>query len=154
MNIEEEVGKLLKDKGLTISVAESCTGGLVQKLITDIPGSSNYFIGGVVAYSNKLKEKLVKVKKSTLEKYGAVSEEVANELSIGIRKITGSDIGVGITGIAGPTGDTPTKPIGLVYIGIANKDKSFVKKFIFKGDRKKIREQASYNALLLVKNLL
>ena len=122
MLLEEELGKLLEAKGLTIAIAESCTGGLIQKLISDVPGSSAYFVGGIVAYSNLLKQKLLNVSAQTLISYGAVSYEVAGEMASGAREITGSDIGISTTGVAGPNGGTPDKPVGLVYIGVCSKE--------------------------------
>ena len=154
MRPEEGVGKLLKQMGLTISVAESCTGGLIQKLITDVPGSSKYFLGGVVAYSNELKQKLAKVNPETLKEYGAVSPEVAQELARGISEITGSTLGLSATGIAGPTGETKEKPVGLVYVGICTKDVLKVERFLFKGTRREIREKAATQALKQVIELL
>lgn len=153
MRLAQKVGELLKQRKLTISVAESCTGGLIQELITDVPGSSKYFLGGVVAYSNELKQKLVGVNPATLKKYGAVSSEVACELAKGVGEITGSDIGISTTGIAGPTGGTKDKPVGLVYIGLCTKDalKSF--RFLFKGDRHRIRENTAKKALELILSL-
>ncbi|MBI4723192.1 MAG: CinA family protein [Candidatus Stahlbacteria bacterium] len=165
MEIEEEIGKLFieakresrlggKEKGLMIAVAESCTGGLIQKLITDVPGSSEYFLGGVVAYSNLLKQKLLNVSAQTLISYGAVSYEVACEMASGIREITGADIGVATTGIAGPTGEAPDKPVGLVYIGLCTEKILTAHKFLFKGARQKIREQTAYQALKLIKEMI
>ncbi|MCK4353477.1 nicotinamide-nucleotide amidohydrolase family protein [candidate division WOR-3 bacterium] len=155
MRIEEEVGKILKEKELTIAVVESCTGGLIQKLITDIPGSSDYFLGGVVAYSNELKQKLVQVSAATLKEYGAVSSEVACELANGIRKVTGATLGLSTTGIAGPGGGTREKPVGLVYIGLssASGGKNILRseRFLFKGNRFEIREKAAHKALELIK---
>lgn len=149
-----KISRILKQRKLTISVVESCTGGLIQKLITDIPGSSEYFLGGVVAYSNKLKEKLVGVHPETLRKYGAVGSETALELAQGIRKITGANIGVSTTGIAGPTGGTPKKPVGLIYIGLCTKTNCTVKRFVFKGKRNQIRESTALKSLELVVKLL
>ena len=152
MLLEEELGKLLKEKGLTLAVAESCTGGWIQKLITDVPGSSAYFLGGVVAYSNLLKQKLLNVSPQTLILYGAVSYEVACEMASGVREITGSDIGISTTGIAGPTGGTIDKPVGLVYIGICTSQKLTAYKFLFAGTRKGIKEQVAQKAFEVVKN--
>lgn len=144
----------MKNRRLTIAVAESCTGGLIQKLITDVPGSSGYFMGGVVAYSNEFKQKLVGVRLASLKEYEAVSSEVAQEMARGIRKTTGADIGVSTTGIAGPAGGTADKPVGLVYIGVATKDIVKAERFLFEGNRKQIREQSAQKALMLVKEIL
>ncbi|MDD5530635.1 MAG: CinA family protein [bacterium] len=147
MNLSKELARILKEKKLTISVVESCTGGLIQKLITDTAGSSEYFLGGVVAYSNKLKEKLIGVKHTTLLKYGAVSKETSVELANGITKITGSNIGISTTGIAGPGGGTKDKPVGLIYIGIRIGKKTTSYKYIFKGTREQIRKQTAEEGL-------
>ena len=135
-DITEIIAKKLMKNGLTISVAESCTGGLVSHRITQNPGSSKYFKEGIVVYSNAAKEKYLKVKSSTLEKYGAVSEETVLEMAKGMRKISGTDIALAITGIAGPDGGTETKPVGLVWIGISTMKNTYAKKIIFNKDRK------------------
>lgn len=116
--MEEVVGAKLAEKNLTVALAESCTGGLVSSKITDVPGSSAYLIGSVVCYSNQIKNKIVGVPEEVLDEYGAVSEQTAISMACGIRCAFGTDLGVGITGIAGPGGATPTKPIGLVYIAV------------------------------------
>jgi len=126
-DIAFELVNLLKEKKLTIATAESCTGGFVAKAITDIPGSSDVFPGGVVSYSNDIKESLLGVKDSTLRSYGAVSGECASEMAAGIRKVCSSDIGISTTGIAGPSGGTPLKPVGTVYVGISIKDQMYTK---------------------------
>lgn len=117
--MEEVIGELLRKHGRTLAVAESCTGGLVGDRITDVPGSSNYFSGGVVAYSNALKERLLGVRRETLETFGAVSLETAREMALGIRHATGADIGLATTGIAGPEGGTPEKPVGTAVVALA-----------------------------------
>lgn len=153
MELAREVGRLLKERKLTIAIAESCTGGLIQKMLTDIPGSSEYFIGGVVAYSNLLKHKLLYVPMQTLITYGAVSYETACEMAWGIKELTGASIGVSTTGIAGPTGGTLDKPVGLVYIGVCTEKGATAYKFLFNGTRQEIREQTAIKALELVKNI-
>ncbi len=145
--IEEIVARLLTENRATIAVAESCTGGLLAEKLTSISGSSAYFLGGVVCYSNELKTNLVGVPPELIAAKGAVSSEVALALAEGIRKRTGATIGVGVTGIAGPTGGTPEKPVGLVHIGIANEHGAREKSFRFPGDRERIRFFASQNAL-------
>lgn len=152
--LEEVIGYLLYMRKKTIAVAESCTGGLISHRLTNVPGSSNYFLGSVVAYSNKMKRDRLGVKKTTLEKYGAVSEKVAEEMARGIKKIIGSDFGLGITGIAGPTGATEEKPIGLVYIALAYKDKVETKEFKFRGEREVIKAKAANAALDMVRRHL
>ena len=132
---------------ITISSAESCSGGLISKMITDIPGCSAIYPGGVCAYSNEMKIKWLNVKSSTLEQYGAVSAETALEMAQGIRNVTGSDYGISTTGIAGPGGGSAEKPVGLVYIGISYKDNTrFIKLNLF-GSRSKIREMAACYAI-------
>lgn len=148
--IEYVLGRMLKKSGLTISIAESCTGGLILDLITDVPGSSEYFIGGVVAYSNESKIQILNVKKDTLKKYGAVSENVAAEMAEGVRNLFKTDIGISTTGIAGPSGGSKEKPVGLVYIGISIKNRNFVKRYIFKQPRTRIKMNASCAALFNV----
>ena len=130
-------------KPLTISTAESCTGGMIASKLIEVPGISENFIEGIVSYSNEAKIKRLKVKKETLEKYGAVSEEVAREMLAGLK----TDIGISTTGIAGPGGGTKNKPVGLVYIGIKVKDEVKVFRRELKGDRNKIRQRAMMHAL-------
>jgi len=151
--IEAVVARALTENRATIAVAESCTGGLVAERLTSISGSSTYFLGGVVCYSNQLKTQLVGVPAELIEAKGAVSSEVALALADGIRKQTGATIGVGITGIAGPTGGTPEKPVGLVHIGIADQHGPREKSFRFPGDRERIRFFAAQNALDQVRRL-
>ena len=130
-------------KPLTISTAESCTGGMIASKLIEVPGISTNFIEGIVSYSNEAKIKRLKVKKETLEKYGAVSEEVAREMLAGLK----TDVGISTTGIAGPDGGTKDKPVGLVYIGIKVKDEVKVFRRELKGDRNKIRQRAMMHAL-------
>jgi len=150
--LPELIGKILKEKKLKIAIAESCTGGLACKLITDIPGSSEYFQGGFITYSNILKKRILKVPKTILRKYGAVSEEVAIYMAKGAKKYGKADISLSFTGIAGPTGGSEEKPVGLVWIGIGlpkNKYKAF--KFTFSGDRQTIRERAAQTGFGLLR---
>lgn len=153
-SLEEIVGRLLYDKKKTISVAESCTGGLIGEKLTSISGSSNYFMDGMITYSNQSKMEFLKIPGEILEKYGAVSEEVAILMAEGVRKVSNTDYGVSATGIAGPTGGTEEKPVGLVYIGFAHENDSFARKFIFGGDRQAIRERTVQAALNLVRLFL
>ncbi|MBC8214683.1 MAG: competence/damage-inducible protein A [Candidatus Marinimicrobia bacterium] len=153
-SLSEIVGEMLANDGLTIATAESCTGGLLGKLLTDIPGSSEYFLGGVIAYSNDLKQNLVGVSFKTLETYGAVSKEVAIEMANGIRKKTSADIGIGTTGISGPTGGTEEKPVGLVHIAVSMNDITIVKEYHFLKDREMHREMTAYTALNLLRKQL
>ncbi len=140
-------GQAGQAEGLTIAVAESCTGGLLSSMITDVPGSSGYFLGGVVAYSNETKKRLLKVSPSSLKKYGAVSARVAADMARGVSARLSSDIGLSITGIAGPGGGSVKKPVGTVYIGISIDGRSFVKGFRFKGTRRSIKRQSATSAL-------
>lgn len=146
-SLEEVVGQVLTENRATIAVAESCTGGLLAERLTNVPGSSLYFLGGVVCYSNDMKTRVVGVPASLIESKGAVSPEVALALSEGVRKLTGAKLGIGVTGIAGPGGGTPEKPVGLVYIGIADERGPRQKDFRFPGDRDRIRLFASQAAL-------
>ena len=139
-------GQLI-DKGLTLSTAESCTGGMISKMVTDIPGSSRYYLGGVAAYSNELKSKVLSVSHETLKKYGAVSQEAATQMSTGVRRLTNSDIAIAVTGIAGPGSDDSGKPVGLVYISISDDKGSSVQKYNFRGSRDKIRRRTAQTAL-------
>ncbi len=149
-SLEEVVGKMLKEKGKTVSVGESCTAGYLSKRFTDVPGSSNYFIGGVSTYSNSSKMNLLGVKKETLQKYGAVSIETAEEMVKGLFELFKTDYAISITGIAGPEGGTEEKPVGLVYIGIGENGKIEVFKNRFLGDRESIRWQSTQRALYLL----
>jgi len=149
------IGNLLKEKGLKIAIAESCTGGLVGKILTDTPGSSDYFQGSFVVYSNILKRRILGVPKTVLKKYGAVSEECALYMAKGAKKKGKADISISITGIAGPSGGSKEKPVGLVYIGIGlPKNKFHIHKFIFPGNRERIRERTAYQALELLRKYL
>ena len=150
----ETTGLLLKKKGWTISVAESCTGGLIGSLLTSIPGSSDYFAGGVIAYSNKAKMDLLSVSSQTLDKYGAVSEETVKEMSHGVKKLLKTDVGISVSGIAGPTGGSKNKPVGTVVLGVDIPQKIITNILSLKGDRNKIREKAAIRALEILKNLL
>lgn len=151
MKPEAAIGQILRTKHKSIAVAESCTGGTISNRITDISGSSDYFILGIVAYSNGAKESLLGVSGKLIRKYGSVSKEVAHEMALGIRRAAAADIGVGVTGIAGPKGGTSSKPVGLVYIAFVSDEKHIVKEFHFKGSRHKIKLQASQAALDLVR---
>lgn len=149
--LEEAIVALLSKNDLSITTAESCTGGLLSAQIVNVPGASDVFKGGYITYSNKAKRNVIGVKKGTLEKYGAVSEEVAKEMAIGAKDDAKADVAVAITGIAGPGGGTPEKPVGLVYIGVAVKDKVFVNKYLFNGNRNKVRESSVVAALTMVR---
>ena len=147
ISIEDIVCKLLLEKNLTISTAESCTGGLVSATLINYPGVSSVFMEGCVAYSNESKINRLGVKKETLDKFGAVSEETAREMAQGIAKNFKTNIGLSTTGIAGPGGGSKEKPVGLVYIGIYINGKTIVKKFILEGNRQEIRLKATNTIL-------
>jgi nicotinamide-nucleotide amidase len=135
-------------------VAESCTGGLIGARFTSVSGSSRYFERGVVTYSNESKTELLNVPKEIIEKFGAVSEEVAILMAEGVRKLAKTDYGLSVTGIAGPTGGTPQKPVGLVFVGFAHENDSLAQKFLFGGDRNGNRERAAQAALNLLRLFL
>ncbi len=153
-SIEQVIGSLLLKHHKTLSVAESCTGGLISDRITNIPGSSDYFQGGIISYSNQLKIDLLGVSSDDLKKYGAVSLPVAQQMAEGIRELVNTDYGIGVTGIAGPSGATEEKPVGLVYIGLATENESYAKEFRFVGDRVSIKLWASQTALDLLRREL
>ncbi|MCK5584194.1 MAG: CinA family protein [Elusimicrobiales bacterium] len=148
--IQHRLGNLFKQKKLSLSAAESCTGGFISKLITEVAGSSIYFKGGLTAYSNEIKLNVLGVKKKTLASFGAVSKECAFEMAARAKKIFKTDFAVSTTGIAGPSGATAKKPIGLVYFGLAAPKETKTYKKIFKGDRKHIQKQAAHFALNLL----
>lgn len=128
MKLEEKVVALLREKNLVMACAESCTGGLVAKRITDVSGSSSVFNCGVVSYSNEIKEKILGVKSETLEQFGAVSEQTVREMVHGVLKISGVDIAVSVSGIAGPNSDNTSKPVGLIYLAVSNGYETVVKR--------------------------
>lgn len=152
--LEEVVGKLLRDKNKTVSVAESCSGGFLGHRITNVSGSSDYFLMGVVAYSNEAKMNMLGVRPELLQKHGAVSSQVARAMAEGIRKISSSTFGLAVTGIAGPKGGTPEKPVGLVYISLAWDKGSEVSKNLFLGKRKSIKFQSTQKALDMLRRHL
>ena len=151
ITLEHKVAEMLCKSNLTISTAESCTGGMIAAKLISYPGVSQVFLEGAVTYSNEAKVRRLGVKKETLDLYGAVSKETAKEMAEGICRECGSDISVVTTGIAGPGGGTEEKPVGLVYIGVCFKGETVVEKFIFQGERDKIRERATMNALNLLR---
>jgi len=153
-SLEQIVSYFLQMRSATLSVAESCTGGLVAERLTSVSGSSRYFVGGVVAYSNDLKMQFADVPQDLLDVYGAVSDQVARALAEGIRKRCGTTLGVGVTGVAGPTGGTAEKPVGLVFHALASESGTDVIKRNFPGDRARIRWFASQQALDMVRRKL
>jgi len=150
--LEKQIGALLRKHGKSISIAESCTGGFISHRITNVPGSSNYYDCSVIAYSNQSKIDILHVSPETLKKFGAVSRQTAVEMAQGIKQISGSDLGLVVTGIAGPVGGTPEKPVGLVYICLASDESVVCEEFRFKGKREEIKLQASEAALQMIKN--
>lgn len=153
-NILTSISVMLSSKGLSIATAESCTGGLIGHLFTNISGSSNYYDRGVISYSNQAKIELLDVPNDLLEKYGAVSEPVAKAMAEGVRKKAKVDIGISSTGIAGPSGGTEEKPVGLVYLGISTKYQIKVNKYVFLKDRLGNKQQTAKHALLMLKDYL
>ena len=158
--LEAEIARLIREyqtktgKLLTIGAVESATGGRIADRITNVPGSSDYFKGSIVAYSNEVKIALLGVKRKTLENYGAVSEQTALEMARGGKKLLNVDICVSDTGIAGPSGATPEKPLGLFYIGLATRDESFSQKHAFPGNREGNKRDAAEAALNMLKQYL
>jgi nicotinamide-nucleotide amidase len=152
--LEEVLGKMLAERKLTIAVAESCTGGMIADKLTNVPGSSRYFERGVVTYSNDSKTQLLGVPAALIVQYGAVSKEVAEAMAAGVRSSAKTDVAVSTTGIAGPDGGTPEKPVGLVYMGYADSRGTFSLKFQFATGRRRIKERASQAALELVRRRL
>ncbi len=148
--LSQEIGSVLRKKRLTLSVCESCTGGMLGSIITRVPGSSKYFLGGIIAYSNDSKRRIVGVQSNELKQYGAVSPEVAGKMAQGVQSVFKSDIGIGITGIAGPSGGSKKKPVGLVYISLSSKKRILVKKLLLKGSRDQIRRRVCEKALSLL----
>jgi nicotinamide-nucleotide amidase len=155
VSLEAVVGELLTLEGKTLATAESCTGGLVAERLTRVPGSSAYFLGSVVAYENTVKIKLLGVRPETIEESGAVSQAVVEEMAAGVVDRTGADFGVAISGIAGPGGGTETKPVGTVYIGVAEAGEDFfLRQLRLPGDRNNIRWLASQWALEMLRRRL
>lgn len=150
MVVEEEIGTWLAQQGLTLATAESCSGGLVAHRLTNVPGSSAYYLGGFVAYANEAKEALLGVHHETLLAHGAVSEATAREMARGACQRMGADVGVSVTGIAGPTGGTPEKPVGLVYVALSARDSERCQRHVWQGDRRANKEQSAEAALGLV----
>ena len=145
---------LLIKNNKTIAIAESCTGGLLSNRLTDIPGSSNYLMYSIIAYSNKSKTQLLGVPEEIIKKYGAVSRQTAKLMAKNVKELANVDIGLSITGIAGPSGETKQKPVGLVYIAVATKNKIICKEFHFSGERKLIKFRSSQAALDMLRRYL
>jgi nicotinamide-nucleotide amidase len=154
MKLEKLIGDLLREKGWTLAIAESCTGGLICDRITDVSGSSDYFMGGMVNYSNESKSKHLGVPSNDIKKYGAVSPQVARKMAQGVRKTFNTTFGLSTTGVAGPTGGTKRSPVGRVFIGIASGKRTWVKKIDLKGSRRDIKRQAANRSLELLYKML
>lgn len=152
--LEHQVGDLLRQRGETLALAESCTGGLLGHRITNVPGSSEYFLGSVVAYSYEAKERVLHVRHETLYAHGAVSRETVLEMARGVRQVMSSDVGLAVTGIAGPGGGLPGKPVGLAWVAVSSRLGEWSESQQFKGDRQAIKSAAAEAALaLLVKSM-
>lgn len=152
--LEAQVGQRLRSAGLTIATAESSTGGLIATRLTNVPGSSAYMIGGVVAYANRAKRRLLSVDEQTLVEHGAVSDPVARQMAVGARTLFGVDLALAITGIAGPDGATATKPVGLTFVALSTPRGLWVRRFVWSGDRAQNREQSADAAFQMVLDYL
>jgi nicotinamide-nucleotide amidase len=149
-----EIGAELVARGLTLSVAESCTGGLLGDRISDVPGSSVYFMGGAITYSYEAKEHVLGVRHDTLISYGAVSEQTAKEMARGARQLFDTDVSLAITGIAGPGGGMPDKPVGLVYIALSSSESEVCRSFVWSGNRRENKAHSAEAALSLLRDFL
>jgi len=155
-SLSEQIGKVLREKGLFLVTAESCTGGLLGHLITEVPGSSDYYLGGFVAYSNEAKMRFLGVSPETLVKYGAVSEQTVCEMASGARRAFAgiqpeeNIIAVAISGVAGPDGGTKEKPVGTVWIGLEGSGISYLEKFLFERSRSAIKEHSAFQAIQMI----
>ena len=148
--LENQIGELLIRRGLHLAVAESCTGGLIGHRITNVPGSSDYYLGSVTAYAYEAKVRLLGVSWDTLEKHGAVSQETVLEMARGVRQALGAEVGLSVSGIAGPGGGTPDKPVGLTWIGLSTPDRDFAWSYVWQGDRLQVKEHSAEQALHLL----
>lgn len=152
--VDETVAELLRASGLTLALAESCTGGMIAARITAVPGSSRYFRLGIVAYHNDAKERLLAVPEAMLAAHGAVSDAVARAMAEGARTAAGSDVALAVTGIAGPEGGTPEKPVGTVFIALADRSGCDAHRYRFRGTREDVRRRTTEEAFSLLKNHL
>ena len=153
-DLEQEISRLLRQRGMTLGVVESATGGLISHLITNVPGSSEYYLGSITAYSNQVKVSVVGVKEETIRRYGAVSPQVAEEMAAGGLRVLGVDICLADTGIAGPEGGTGEKPVGLFYIGLSHRAVNYSRQYNFPGDRQQNKLDAAGAALSWLKEYL
>lgn len=150
MSLAATAGEALRGKGFRLALAESCTGGLIASMITDVPGSSDYFLASLVTYDDRAKVSLLGVSEATLREHGAVSEQAAREMAAGARKATDADVGLAVTGIAGPSGATPTKPVGLVHFALDVRGSVTVDRVVFPGGRTEVKKAAAEHALRMV----
>lgn len=153
-SLPQLVGELLRARNLKLATAESCTGGLVGHLLTDVPGSSDYYLGGVIAYAYEAKTALLGVAADTLLAHGAVSEETARAMALGVRERLRADISIAITGILGPGGGTPTKPVGLVYVALLSTGTDWCRRYEWTGDRHENKQRSALAALQLLRQYL
>ncbi len=154
ITLEKALGDTLKQKGLTVATAESCTGGNIARLLTSVPGSSGYYSGSVIAYQNEVKTSILKVEKGVINSHGAVSKQVVEQMVKGVMEVLGSDTAIATSGIAGPDGGTDEKPVGTIWISVLYKNKIVTKKYQFGGTRERIIDQASFSAMQLLRRLL
>lgn len=154
MGLERLIGSRLRERGWTLSIAESCTGGLICDRITNVSGSSDYFMGGMVTYSNESKAEHLGIPSATIKRHGAVSPQVARKMAQGVRKAFNTIFGLSTTGVAGPTGGTKRSPIGRVFIGISDGKRTWVRKLDLKGDRREIKEKAAERSLQFLYEIL
>lgn len=152
--IEDKVMEILIEKGLTIATAESCTGGMVSARLINYSGASASFINGMVTYTNESKSRLLDIDSDIINSFGAVSPETAEAMCLGVAKVSGADIGLSTTGVAGPEGGTKEKPVGLVYVGVSIKGKAYVKRLMLHGNRNDIRAEAAYDVIDYLYQLL
>ncbi len=152
--LERLIGEALRRRNLTLATAESCTAGLIAHLITNVPGSSDYFLGGIVAYANKTKMRLLGVHQETLDRHGAVSEETARQMAEGACRALDADIGLSVTGIAGPGGGTDEKPVGLTFIGVSGAGGTRVQRHVWNGDREANKARSATAALRMLSAFL
>ena len=153
--IEAQVAELLKSRGFTISVAEACTAGMIATRLTSVAGSSSYFVGGVLAYANEVKEQILGVPKEMMIRDGSVAEATALAMARGVKKLLGTDLAVAATGVMGPGGATAAKPVGLFFLAVAGPgDSEMCRRYLFRGDRSQNRQEASEEALKLVREVV
>ena len=153
-SLEKSMGDYLRERGWTLSIAESCTGGVVSHRITNVPGSSVYFEGSIVCYSNRVKARYLHIPLKTIEHFGAVSPQIARRMAHGIGEAFHTEFGLSTTGVAGPTGGTKKNPVGTVFIGFSDRKRTWVKRFVLKGTRREIKKEAAEKALLFLRECL